>query len=143
MFFLTLALLLAAAAATDQNWWLDAKGFTVHSAEELDDLIAKNPKAHILVDFYMQQCYWCQKFMPEWNRLFEQLSSENLIFVKVDGPKNPYLAQEFGVSSYPSFVLVHGTQYSQFSGERTFANMKAWLDKYLPPAAEGQLAPPR
>ena len=132
---LVILLILAAVGttATDQQWWLDAKGLTVHSAEELDELIAKNPKAHILVDFYMQQCYWCQKFMPEWNKLYEDLQSESLIFVKVDGPKNPYLAQEFGVSSYPSFVLVQGTEYTKFTGERSYATMKAWLDKYLPP----------
>lgn len=45
----------------------------------------------VIADFYMQNCYWCQQFQPEWNQLVKDFTDSfegNVVFVKVDGPNS-------------------------------------------------------
>lgn len=82
-------LLQAAFAAYQGAWWEQTKGTSIHTAEDLDTLIDANPGKFIMLDFYMQNCHWCQVFQPEWNKLVDDFADwfgPSVIFAKVDGP---------------------------------------------------------
>jgi thiol:disulfide interchange protein len=87
----TFSCLLQVALSLKQGggWWEQTKGTTIHTAEELDTLIDENPGKFIMLDFYMQNCHWCQVFQPEWNKLVDDFADwfgPSVIFAKVDGP---------------------------------------------------------
>ena len=57
------------------------------------------------------------------------MNSDSLIFAKVEGPANPYLANQFQVQSYPTLILVdiNKSAYHAFKGERTLTKVKQWI----------------
>ena len=73
----------------DPNWWKNALGTKASSASDFQDIVDSVPKGkYIVVDFYMPQCGYCVKFMPEWNRIVEDFTAkfgDSVQFVKVDG----------------------------------------------------------
>lgn len=95
-------------------------------------MIDDNPDKFIMIDFYMQNCHWCQVFQGEWNNLvddFDDWFGPSVIFAKVDGPSNYYLSNHYKVNSYPSFALldIGLSQFSSFNDDRSYASMKKWL----------------
>ena len=59
-----------------------------------------NMDKFIMVDFYMQDCYWCQQFQADWNQLVDDFSSwygDQVLFAKVNGPNNYYLTMTYKV----------------------------------------------
>jgi thiol:disulfide interchange protein len=59
---LLILLLVAFVTGQPANWFKDTKGVLIESPEALDTLMENNKDKFILVDFYMEQCYWCYQF---------------------------------------------------------------------------------
>jgi thiol:disulfide interchange protein len=59
------------SAVSSQSWWQNTKGLQIETAEQLETLMESNMDKFIMLDFYMEQCYWCQQFQPEWNKLYD------------------------------------------------------------------------
>ena len=60
--FLMLALCTLAKGATGE-WWLDTLGTQLTTFDELKEVLQVTDADKIVVlDLYMQDCYWCQKF---------------------------------------------------------------------------------
>jgi thioredoxin-related protein len=84
-----------------------------------------------LLYFSMTECRYCIEFQPMWDKLakdnelssqveLHQYSSTHEDFSK--------LVQQYGVSSYPSLVLVQVSgSYSTFKGQRTEEALKSWV----------------
>ncbi len=56
---LLILLLVAFVTGQPANWFKDTKGILIDSPESLDSLMESNKDKFIMVDFYMEQCYWC------------------------------------------------------------------------------------
>ena len=70
-----------------------------------------------LIDFYADWCGPCRMVLP----LVEQIAEErdDLLVVKVNVDENPELAQEFGVFSIPTLVVMkNGAVVNKVSGAR-------------------------
>ena len=70
-----------------------------------------------LIDFYADWCGPCRLVLP----LVEQIAEErdDLLVVKVNVDENPDLAQEFGVFSIPTLVVMkNGAVVNKVSGAR-------------------------
>ena len=70
-----------------------------------------------LIDFYADWCGPCRMVLP----LVEQIAEErdDLLVVKVNVDENPDLAQEFGVFSIPTLVVMkNGAVVNKVSGAR-------------------------
>ena len=83
------------------EWWQQAKGTLINNSQEFEKYMGKDgAESFIVVDFYMPACGWCQKFMPEWNQVVEDVSKvakDEVKFIKIDGTKNRQLAQRYDV----------------------------------------------
>ena len=91
---------------------------------ELNNLTEKpNPGANdvIIVLFYVDWCPHCVSTKPEW----EKLKAESNLGVRLeevdcsDSNNTPALATEYGVSGFPTLILVNGSNKVTYEGERT------------------------
>lgn len=65
--------------------------------------------------YYLEQCMWCNKFKPEWQKFKADAEKAGIKTVEVDGEKNQALVQEKGIKGFPSVWI----QDSEYSGDRT------------------------
>ncbi|KAL7780797.1 PITH domain-containing protein [Trichoderma afarasin] len=76
----------------------------VTSKAQFDDLLSSS--RIVVADFYADWCAPCKQIAPLYASLAEQISRPNLLtFVKIDNDANQDLAQEYGITALPTFLL--------------------------------------
>lgn len=90
----------------------------------------------VLVDFWAPWCAPCKSLGPILEKL-ELDYSGRFKLVKIDSDAQPQLSSAFGVRSIPTCVLMVGGQPADgFTGALPESQVRAFLDKHLPPAAQ-------
>lgn len=87
----------------------------------------KNSQKTVLLDFYADWCGPCRMVAP----LVEEIASEHpeYLICKINVDDEPALAQEFGVQSIPTLVVLKdGKVVTQSSGARPKAQILALLE---------------
>lgn len=90
--------------------------------------LATNSEKTVLLDFYANWCGPCRMVLP----IVEQIAEENpQYFVgKINVDEQPELAQEFGVSTIPTLVVMkNGKVVEQSVGAKQKAQILAMLEK--------------
>lgn len=78
-----------------------------------------------LVDFYTTWCKYC----VNQQEVLQDLSDNGFWIGKLDCDKNSDIAQEYGISGFPSFILFkNGQILTQFAGYHTKSQL---LDKLM------------
>ncbi len=91
----------------------------------------------VIVDFWAPWCSPCQVLKPMLEKLAEEYGGRFLL-AKVNSDENPELAQHFGVRSIPSVkALVGGQLVDEFNGALPESQVRAFLDRLLPPPVAG------
>lgn len=82
---------------------------SVKSAESLEQFktILEENKL-IIIDFYTQWCGPCKKIAPQIEELAKK--NTNVTFIKVDIDKLDDLANDFGITSIPTFYAIKSGQ---------------------------------
>ena len=78
-------------------------------AENFLELLEQHRDSVVIVDFFMPQCAYCVKFMPEWNRIVDEFKAEygeQIQFIKVDGTSDRLTPKRYEVHSFPRFVYI-------------------------------------
>ncbi len=96
----------------------------------------------VLVDFWATWCQPCLTLGPLLEKL-ETAYAGRFKLAKVDADAQQQLAAAFGIRSLPTCVLlVNGQPVDGFTGAQPESQVRALLDKHLPPpAAEPEPAP--
>ncbi len=72
-------------------------------------------KKSIIIDFFADWCGPCKAIAPFFSDLSEMY--KNIIFAKVNVDESEDVAELFGVSGLPTFVLLkNGTEITRFAG---------------------------
>jgi len=101
----------------------------LHDYAEAEALARKEGKA-LFVDFETTWCGPC-KIMDEWVYTADDvvIASQSVIAVKIDGDEHPDLKESFGVSGFPTMILLssEGEEIRRVSGYVNVADMAEFL----------------
>lgn len=102
-------------------------------------LIEESHKRPVVVDFWADWCEPCKVLMP----LLEKIAAEYqgaFLLAKVNADEQQMIAQQFGVRSLPTVMVIQGGQpVDGFAGAQPEAQVREMLAKYLPKPWDGLL----
>lgn len=95
-------------------------------------LIEESHKRPVLVDFWADWCGPCKSLTPVLEKLANEYQGAFLL-AKVNADDQAMIAQQFGVRSLPTVVIMQGGQpVDGFVGGQPEAQLRELLEKYLP-----------
>src|SRR3954468_13954550 len=102
------------------------------------EVIATSMTQPVLVDFWAPWCGPCKVIGP----ILEKLEAEydgRFKLVKIDSDQEQQLSAAFGIRSIPTVILLmNGQPVDGFMGALPEGQIRAFLDKHLPPLDEAQ-----
>lgn len=106
---------------------LPAVGEPIEADPATFDEVARGAKVPVLVDFWAEWCPPCRMAAPEVAKTAQSMSGRAVV-LKVDTESHPELAQRFGVTGIPNFVVMKdGRVVFQQAGLARQPQMEAWL----------------
>lgn len=94
---------------------------------ELDKYIQTNEV--VLVMFYAPWCGHCKRLLPEFVEAAKILSEKqsHIKLAKIDATVENALAQEYGITGYPTLIMFNKTKRVNYGGGRTANGIVDWL----------------
>ncbi len=108
------------------------------SIEEFENkVIVPSETVPVVIDFWAPWCEPCKTLKPTLEKLAEEYGGRFLLAM-VNADESPELAGHFGVRSIPSVkVLYQGQLVDEFTGALPEGQIRAFLDRFALPPAEG------
>jgi len=102
-------------------------------------LIDESHKRPVVVDFWADWCEPCKVLMPMLEKIADEYKGAFLL-AKVNADEQGMIAQQFGVRSLPTVMVMQGGQpVDGFAGAQPEKEVRAMLAKYLPKPWDGLL----
>ncbi|CAI2375143.1 unnamed protein product [Moneuplotes crassus] len=115
------------------GWWSDMKALNIDENNSWKTIESKTLSTHYVVEFFSENCGWCQKWKPDWDKMVDKFNSDTDIMISsINANKSPKLADKFGIHAFPTIVyFVPGkSMYKyKYEGQRTFENVKKWIEE--------------
>ncbi|ANQ06922.1 Protein disulfide-isomerase [Plasmodium coatneyi] len=105
---------------------------TIHDGE-LNNFITKNDV--VLVMFFAPWCGHCKRLIPEYNEAANMLAEKKseIKLASVDATTENALAQEYGITGYPTMIMFNKKNRVNYGGGRTAQSIVDWLQQMTGP----------
>ncbi len=105
----------------------------ITAAEFEREVIEGSKEVAVLVDFWAPWCGPCRALTPLLEKLAAQYAGR-VKLVKINSDENPEISAAFGIRSIPNVIAFRdGKAVSQFLGALPEGQVRAFIDKLLPP----------
>ena len=86
-----------------------------------------------LILFYAPWCKFCMTAKPIYEEVADWVKTQNMnvMCTALNGAQYGNLVQSYGVSGYPTFVLLKNGQKKAYTGRRVSSDLHAWLKENL------------
>lgn len=103
------------------------------------DVLERSEHVPVVVDFWATWCQPCRYLGPILEGLAQEYDGQ-FELVKADTEKTPIAASQFRVQSIPAvYALRHGRIIDGFVGAMPEAEIRTWLERFLPSPAQRKL----
>jgi putative thioredoxin len=111
------------------------------TAENFQQIVLQTSMSRpVLVDFWAEWCNPCKALMPTLAKLADEYQGK-FILAKVNTEEQQQLATHFGIRSIPCVKLFfNGQMADEFMGALPEAEVRSFIDKYIPRESDGLLA---
>ncbi|KAF6771136.1 hypothetical protein AHF37_09904 [Paragonimus kellicotti] len=133
LLILVFGLLSVAFAETDSNEESNVAVLTKNNLES-----ACNNYKFCLVEFYAPWCGHCKALKPEYEKAAKILKTEapDVLLAMVDATVETDLAQEHGVSGYPTLKFLKNGEWVDYSGGRKADDIVTWVKRKTQPSLQ-------
>lgn len=84
---------------------------------------------HVFVKFYASWCGHCKRMKPDWERLGNAVTQENIVIASVDctDPDAESLCEKYHVQGFPTLKTFFNASSVDYNGERDFDSLWAYV----------------
>jgi putative thioredoxin len=112
----------------------------VNAADFQDAVIAQSSIRPVVVDFWAPWCGPCRTLGPILERLAHE-SAGAWLLAKINVDNNQRIAQQYSVQGIPAVkAFKNGAISEQFTGAMPESQIRTWLKRIIPDAADSQLS---
>ena len=130
--------------SANDGWWKNSKGISIQSFEHFNSLISYSNSTlkdkHLVLNFYMEGCPWCQRFQGAWNQAYDHIQSiedandplSNVTFLIANGEHIRELSRKYRVSGFPTILFLRAGKkgfdaVEWEEGNREYGLFISWL----------------
>uniref|UniRef100_A0AC34Q5G3 Protein disulfide-isomerase n=2 Tax=Panagrolaimus sp. JU765 TaxID=591449 RepID=A0AC34Q5G3_9BILA len=118
---------------TDPNYKPPPEEVKALTVETFDEFIGDKPI--MLVEFYAPWCGHCKNLAPEYEKAAKKLKEHKIPLTKVDATVEKKLAEQFGVSGYPTLKILRFGRRFDYDGPRDAEGIVKYMLEQSKPAA--------
>ncbi|XP_051160917.1 dnaJ homolog subfamily C member 10-like [Leptopilina boulardi] len=112
-----------------------AKNVRALSAEKILSILKReNGNEAWFIDWYAPWCPPCLEFLPELRKASLEFKSSLIHFGTVDCTVHSNICRQYNIRSYPTAMLINGTNTIQFTMQKTASNVIQFIHEAMNPS---------